>query len=316
MNDIKALKILGLPIKYTNLYYNDVRKAYLKASLKHHPDKSKDNGEKFKEVAHAYRYLMDNCRMKDIKEKQKTTTEENFDNILEEFIYKFFPELPQDVWSKIFIRTTIKTIIYKCENISFKILDSLDKYTCKQIYNFLLNIKKYDLGLINKEIINKMHKIVQDKFKNDNIILLQPSLEDLLNDKIYKLDISDNTYYIPLWHNEVLYDLKYNDENHDLIIKIEPELSKDIFIDHNNNLFIKKNVCLNEIFDNKGYKFILPNNKEIFIEAYKINLSNKTQMFKYDDIGILKLNEENLFQTDKRGSIIFELILENKKYNV
>ena len=89
-----------------------------------------------------------------------------------------------------------------------------------------------------------------------------------------------------------------------------------MFIDHDNNLFIKEKVSIFEVYDNKGYRYVLPNKKEIFIEAEKINLSQKTQMFKYDHIGILNINEDNMFQADKRGSIIFELILENKKYNM
>jgi hypothetical protein len=314
MDEYRALEILKLPIKHTGLTYTAVRKAYLKASLKYHPDKSKDNGEKFKEVAEAYRYLMDNCNIYEMKDKSTVKTEENYDNILEEFICKFYPAYAENTWSKIFIKTTIKTIIQKCENVSFKVFENMQKETCKEIYDFMTNI--HDLGLINQSLLDKMTQIVKEKYKNDNIILLEPSLEDLLKDKIFKLDISDNTYYVPLWHNELVFDFNFENEIHDLIVKIEPELPGNIFIDHNNNIFIKEKMILDDVFKDGGYKYTLPNNREVFIEADKINMSNKTQLFKYDDIGILKMNEDNMFQSDKRGSIIFELILENKKYNM
>ena len=51
-------------------------------------------------------------------------------------------------------------------------------------------------------------KKVEEKIKHDNIILLIPTLEDLLNDTIYKLDISKNIFYVPSWHNELYFDLK------------------------------------------------------------------------------------------------------------
>ena len=315
MNKHEALKTLNLPLKYNDLTYEKIRKAYLKASLKYHPDKSKDNGEKFKKIVEAYNFLIEEENLHNTKdETSKVHVKENYENILEEFICKFYPNYTNNLWSKLFIKTTLKTIIHKCEDTSFKVFESLDKDKCVQIYDFMMNIN--DCGIISENYLSKMQSIVKEKYKNDNIILLEPSLEDLLNDKIFKLDISDNTYYVPLWHNEVLFDFNIDNELNELIVKIEPELSNNMFIDHDNNLFIKENISILEVYHNNGYKYILPNKKEIFIESEKINLSKKTQMFKYDHIGILKINEDNMFQPDKRGSIIFELILENKKYNI
>lgn len=314
MNTEKAVKILNLPLKHISLSYEQIRKAYLKASLKYHPDKSKDNGDKFKEISEAYRYLIEENKFDSMKDTKNIDIEETYETILEEFICKFYPNYPDNLWSKLFIKTTLKTIIHKCENASFKVFETLDKNKCGQIYDLMININ--DSGIISQEYIDKMQNIVKEKYKNDNIILLEPSLEDLLNDKIFKLDISDNTYYVPLWHNEVFYDFKIDDETYDLVVKIEPDIPDNIFIDHDNNLFIKERISLLDVYNNKGYKYILPNNQEIFIEADKINLSQKTQMFKYEHIGILNINEDNMFQADKRGSIIFELILENKKYNM
>ena len=55
-----------------------------------------------------------------------------------------------------------------------------------------------------------MKQIVQAKMKDDNIIILQPALKDVLKDKIYKLEISDTIHYVPLWHNELYFDISKN----------------------------------------------------------------------------------------------------------
>ena len=56
--------------------------------------------------------------------------------------------------------------------------------------------------------------------REDNVIILNPTLEDLLKGNIYKLDIFEKEFYIPLWHQELYYDIK----GRDLIVKIIPEL--------------------------------------------------------------------------------------------
>ena len=59
----------------------------------------------------------------------------------------------------------------------------------------------------------------------ENIIVLNPTVNDLLSDNIYKLNIEDKEFYVPLWHHELYFSL----HDKDLIVKCIPELD-------NNNL--------------------------------------------------------------------------------
>ena len=225
----KSLKILEINIPINELTYKIIRKAYLKASLKYHPDKNGGNKEKFNDVLESYEFL---CKYISEQERFfKQEPEKNFDILLEELITKYYP--PKNDWTKIFIKTTIKNILNKCENLPYTIFEKLEKNRACEVFTFLEKIN--DCGIIKKNVMENIKKIIKEKMKNDNIILLNPTLEDLLNDKIYKLDISSNEYLIPLWHNELYFDYYENDIKSDLIVKIVPDLQENVFIDHNKN---------------------------------------------------------------------------------
>ena len=114
MNFTSALKLLHI---VNNDYYNRrdnediIRKKYLKAALKYHPDKFHDNGEKFKEVNEAYKFLCENQKLQTEKIYEDKLS---FDSIIEELVSKICPI--DNAWSKLFIKTTINSIFNKCED--------------------------------------------------------------------------------------------------------------------------------------------------------------------------------------------------------
>ena len=83
------------------------------------------------------------------------------------------------------------------------------------IYEFLVNIS--DSGLISTEYLQYFKEIINKKMKNSNIYIIEPDLEDLLNDKVYKLEVLNNAFYVPLWHNELYFDY-INSENEQITI--------------------------------------------------------------------------------------------------
>ena len=136
---------------------------------------------------------------------------------------------PETNWNDLFIDTSFQGIMNDCQKISIKIFDKLNKKKSKQVYDF---INKYNhiLGM-DENLLEKLKIGLQKKMLYENIIILNPTLKDILNDNIYKLEIENKEFYVPLWHHEFYFSL----QERDLIVKCEPELDKNMWIDHKNN---------------------------------------------------------------------------------
>ena len=138
-----------------------------------------------------------------------------------------------------------------------------------------------------------------------NIIILNPSLNDLLFDNVYKLEFNSQTYYIPLWHHELVFDHSGND----LIIKCIPDLEEHITIDNKNNLHCLYEGPITHILQEQQLKIAL-GEKEFIIEGDKLAIKkNQTVILRKQ--GILKANPEHIFSTAERGDIYIDINLES-----
>jgi len=275
MNKEKALKILNLNNDYT---IRDLKRKYYKYALKYHPDKNKNElaSEKFKLGTEAYKFL----------QKERNMNEEiklDYFSIIENFILNYIPE---------------KIDKYLNTEFSLNIFNNLSKKSAIDIYTFLYN-NKYRLP-ISEEILENMYLILKEKTNDSCLIILNPSLEDLLKDNVFKLELNGITHYIPLWHKQIF--IKKT------IINCIPDLDKKYMIDYNNNLYIKHSVKLCNILKNNFLEIkILDNIYKIKVNELKIK---KNQDYRIKNKGILKINKLNMFSTEKRADIIFNIELE------
>ena len=258
-------------------------------AIRYHPDKNPNGEEQFKQINKAYNYLLEDSGNDAKREKMKYM----------DFIRKIIN--PECNWDELFVSTTIKNILVDCEKGALKVFNHLNKENMIKIYQFVC--KYSDILNITNHVLIEMKKSIHRKMKDDNIIILNPRLEDLLNDKVYKLEIEDHTFYIPLWHNEVCYDISDND----LIVKCIPELPADITIDNYNNIHYKISVAIQELLKNKGLLIELTNKKwHIPSECLKI-IPVQTHILR--EQGMLRLNPENIYDNNKRAHIYIDIHL-------
>ena len=271
----------------------ELKKKYRIMALKYHPDKhvpDKDHfyENKFKEINESYDYL--NNHMDEIG-TEHTSSKDDYNSLFSDFLSSFFTNNHTD------IQGILKNIIDDCQNISLKLFENMDKDRAVKIFEFI-NTYQHIL-YINSETVERIKKIIIDKIEGDNIIILNPNLEDLMNDNIFVLDFEGEKYYVPLWHDEIYYKHK----THNLVVKCIPELPEDISLDYNNNIIVNINRHISSVF-NDGNIICSLGNKKYTLHANKMNIQGlQKYVIKGECISLIQSN--NVYDNTLKSDIIF-----------
>ena len=274
MNYKESLEILDLSDNFT---IGQLKKSYYKKAIRFHPDKNPNGEEKFKDINNAYQFLIGKC--------------ENMDNSYEAMIKRYI-ELNYPQLDKPFVNKIIETFIQKVESKTFDILKRANRKTVVELYRLLLLID------VHPDIRNKIEKIINEK--ECEIIVLNPTIDNLLNDELYKLSLDGEIFYIPLWKKEV----KLDNSGQEIIVKCIPETK--YVIDSANNIYMSLHEKIINIL-NKSNLDIIIGKKTIQIDSEKLKIVKKQTITVYNR-GILKA-QNKLFEGDERGNIYINLIL-------
>jgi len=299
MNYKLALNLLE--IDESNIDETIIKKKYKYMALKYHPDKNKLESAKndFQRINDAYEYLMkyegymDSDNETFSEEKQD---ENNYNSMLYQFINIILQEQPENNY----INHIVKNIMNMCEDKTISYLKTIEKKKVISLYNFINKYKQ--IFHYSNQFIDKIKLIIQEKTKNDEVIILNPSIDDLFNHNIYKLNYNNNYYYIPLWHSEVLVDLS----NNEVYVKNIPSLPEHIFIDDKNNINITCNYTINELFDSSIHKIKVCEDKNVYINSENL-LIKKKQIIRLPNEGIPKTSSNNVFDVSKLSDIFLHI---------
>ena len=270
----QAFTILELEYNPTIQYsICDIKRQYKKMALKYHPDKSDiHNTGKFQSICQAKEYLLNNSNA-------YLPKNENGNNC---------------ILSEIDTISIMYNVMYK----------GVFTYRVKKKISNEMGLPDYMSNFILDNMIRLIEKKIQDNEtsnSNTKIILLRPSLCDLLNDNIFIYRTKNNTFYIPLWHKEVtFYDDKTEIEYIFIIIpdftgikNNNPNISQ-VCVDDSNNLFIYITEFVSQlIIGNKTFTFDNP---------------IKDNQYAFHGQGISHTyNEKNIYDISSRSNIFIRI---------
>jgi len=311
MNLQEALQIMKIENGFSNLSLDTLKKKYHKLALIHHPDKngnSVEAKEKFQKLGEAYELLKKELGYMN-HDTEMETEDPIFNNPSESNGYSFLLNMfLQNIINGQYsesVKTIIRDIVSGCKDISLKMFDKMDRETSLYIYNFIIKYK--DLFHLNDSILNTVREIILEKFKDIQIFTLNPSIDDLFENNVYKLEYNSKLYFVPLWHGEVYFDVDAMENDiKEIIVKCMPELPDHMCIDENNHLYVNVNI-----------KFSLSLLKEkttsIFVGKKRYDIPNEelyckqNQNYIFKNRGISQIDEHDMYNIKKKGDVVIRI---------
>jgi len=260
----------------------ELNKRYHLLALKHHPDKvghgADDDGDGaalFKEINESHKrvkdYFYSDNQDADFdtdgsSSSSSSNSNSSYDSIFKLFIKNILVKMTSvsadRVVSSDAIHTIIQSILSKGIQSSVMLFRKMDKSSCMAIYNILS--ENQELFSISREIMDELTSIVEEKTRDDIVIRLNPSLLDMLLDRVYILNECGQTYYIPLWHSELHFNKPASSSHEssydssssssdtgEIIVLCQPELPDHVTIDEDNNIYVSIDVNIVDLFRNQ-----------------------------------------------------------------
>lgn len=325
MNWEKATKIIGvneIPISELNL--SIIKRKYHKLSLLHHPDKNNNTNEakiKFQEINEAYSYLNEiyyyendyenNNKNDDINNNYQHDENIFYENISNNsFTFSYFLKIfINSLFDKKYceaVYNVVNDIINNYKSISIKIFDGLEKENCLMIYTFIMKYKH--LLHLNQDIIDQIREIILKKYDNVSCYNLNPKINDLFENNVYKLCVNEDIYIVPLWHNELHFSTK-NDE--ELIVLCNPTLPNNMSIDENNNIIIDYDISFSNVIqmlqNESNFEIQLDTNRKITIELSNLFIKKK-QQYTLFGAGISTIKDD-IYDVEDKSNIIVNIVM-------
>ena len=292
INTQEACDILS--ISRENLNNDSIKKAYIKAALRSHPDKNHDktSTEKFVQINNAYEHLKNTVSIKKDTQNLSLDTYFNmFSKIIETTTgIHVGNEYPDDLLND--IKSQIKDFIIN----EFK---KINKNDAQDVYNYVVKFK--DILGVDDYTITEIDNLIREKLENVDIIILRPELSQLFDPVLFPITYNGESYFVPLWHEEVEFDV--NDKY--LIVKIIPNLPDNILIDNYGSIRVNLQADCSKLLE-EGYIDVIICDKKLRIHNKDITFQ-KMQTIIIKKEGIVQLNNNNILDGSKRGDVIVHL---------
>jgi len=321
----KAAAILEIDlnaIKLSSLTQDYIKKRFHKLALINHPDKNGNSFEstnKFQEINEAYEYLAKELKEFDFVEdifvssNERPNERPNDSNSKYIYLLSLFISSIVDGQYKEAIKNVIKEIVTyglkQCDKNVYleRIFLELDKDSALEVYNFICKYKH--ILHINTETLEFVSSLIKKKYNNDRVFILNPSITDLMENNIFKLNVDDQLYLVPLWHNELYFD----SPSGDIIVLCNPELPANMIIDEDNNIHVQIDIEGNKLLDlikkeqgSNAFVSLLIGNRDFSIPLNQLHIK-KEQLYKLFKQGISQVIETDIYNVSCKADIIVKI---------
>ena len=330
MNSRRAYEILELE---PGAAYEMIRRQYKMLALKYHPDKNcaVNAADKYREIKEAHDLLCADTSPLDRNTADRCTSDpvSLFSRFKSSSTYartasNFFEMIYND---EHFQRHVFHPLLMKlagsCEDKSVEMFEKMDRQKAKKLYDILI---QYQETLhLSDDFFVRIRKIIEaptddiddniddidniDNIDNNidinddtNIIMLNPNIDDLIDQSVYKLKLANGTTIIvPLWHRELEYD--------GVLVNCIPELPKDICLDEYNNIHVQCRMKIGDLLDKKTVG-IQVGSYNIEVQVSDLRFVSK-QMVNIIGRGIPVPDDVDIFNVSQISSIYVHIDISN-----
>jgi len=284
----KACRVLNIDENVLNL--ENIKRKYKQQALLYHPDKNKspDAVSRFQEIGEAYDFLL---KYHDVEEDPDDLPhDKRYINLL----FSFFKNILQE---NNLVYLMLEKITTACEKTVLDNLQKLNRNVLCKIYEIAKTYK--DVLYIDNHFLQKIEEIVLNK--KDEFIILNPLLDDLLENNLYKMTVGGNVFIVPLWHTSLVYD----NSGSSLYVECIAILPENVHIDDENNVHIDvcykiSDIWKEKIIDVHVGKYIYP----LEISLLKL-VEEQTVIFVKE--GISKINTDDVYDVSIRSNVYIHI---------
>lgn len=163
------------------------------------------------------------------------------------------------------------------------VLSTMDASTLLSLYILLTDLKDLVPPIVLSEIEKRMPPL----------LVIHPTLADLVHQHVYLYTHGDKRYSIPMWHHELVYD--------EFIVLCRPEVE----LDEDNNLIYEVHASLQDVFVNGLWIEEL----QVRVEAKELRLS-AFQI--YEVKGTIPRIQEDIYSIEETGMYILHIYLRDE----
>ena len=286
---------------------DEMKRQYKKKALRFHPDKNKsaDASDRFREIHEAYQTVL-NAHSSDDSDADISASGAfgAYKDLFFSFLSHFFS--PSDESDPVFtvkLRMVFSRLICMCESKAIDYIQKLDRDVLLHIHSVVHQSR--EIFHFSDLFLQSIERILSTRSeKEPHCLLVNPSLEDLLEDNLYRFTRNGISYVVPLWHHELIYDASGSE----LVVQCAPVLPEHMDIDEDNHLIIYVEYDIREIWG-KSTVDVAFGGKIVSFTPSTLHLTSDTQTVIFSHMGISRINADHVFDVSVKQNVVLKIQL-------